>query len=642
MNPSKLHLFVMAILLMVLPLVGGCSAGVSEQSPRAVEGVLDLTEWQPDTGVVKLDGQWSFYWDQLLDPQELSDHNPTSAYIDLPGSWNGYQINGSKLPGDGYATYRLIIKTDTTDRWGLKIPRIFTAYNLRVNNELIAAAGTIGTNRSDMTPQYLPQVALFEVQPGENEIVIQVSNFYHRSGGILESLILGSEEQILGLRYKSIAYELFLFGSLLIIGLYHLALFIFRKKDYSALYFCLFCLLIAIRTMLVGERFFIYLYPGFNWEVAHKMQTMAFYLGVPILVMFFKSIFPSHFSTRVLRIVQVVGFSFAAVVLLAPARIFTVLNPIYQLFAILVITYLLYILTNVLRRKESGTTLIVVGAFVLIASSLNDIIFLSVWMGDHGCSLLRSIISSGNLSSLGLLVFVFTQSMVLAQNYAHVFEKQEEMTRQLTEINVNLDELVKKRTTALEKSKKEIEQQKAELEKVNRVLQVLTLKDPLTRLWNRRHFDKTLEMEWNRCLRNQKPLALLVVDVDHFKEYNDSYGHQAGDECLLKVARTIDGLFRRASDLVARYGGDEFVVLMPETGKDEAAKMAITLRQAVEDLGITADDFSLAKIYVTISIGGASIIPDVNSSPTYLFQIADQALYQAKKAGRNHIKLSSE
>lgn len=224
MNPSKLHLFVMAILLMVLPLVGGCSAGVSEQSPRAVEGVLDLTEWQPDTGVVKLDGQWSFYWDQLLDPQELSDHNPTSAYIDLPGSWNGYQINGSKLPGDGYATYRLIIKTDTTDRWGLKIPRIFTAYNLRVNNELIAAAGTIGTNRSDMTPQYLPQVALFEVQPGENEIVIQVSNFYHRSGGILESPILGSEEQILSLRYKSIGYELCLFGALLIMGLYHLAL----------------------------------------------------------------------------------------------------------------------------------------------------------------------------------------------------------------------------------------------------------------------------------------------------------------------------------------------------------------------------------------------------------------------------------
>ena len=286
--------------------------------------------------------------------------------------------------------------------------------------------------------------------------------------------------------------------------------------------------------------------------------------------------------------------------------------------------------------------MIVVGAFVLFAASLNDIVFLSVWMGDHGSTLLRSIFRSGNLSSLGLLVFVFTQSMVLAQNYAHVFDKQEEMTRQLTEINANLDEVVKKRTTALEMSKKEIEQQKAELEKVNQVLHVLTLKDPLTGLWNRRHFDKILEMEWNRCLRNQKPLALLVVDVDHFKGYNDSYGHQAGDECLIKIARTIDGLFRRASDLVARYGGDEFVVVLPETGKDEAEKMAITLRQDVEDLAIKGDNFSSAKFYAAINIGGASIIPEFNISPAYLFQRADQALYQAKEAGRNQIKILSE
>lgn len=290
--------------------------------------------------------------------------------------------------------------------------------------------------------------------------------------------------------------------------------------------------------------------------MAHKIQTLTFYLGVSILVMFFKSIFPSYFSTRVLRVVQVIAFSFAAIVILTPARIFTVINPIYQLFTLLVIVYLLYMFINVLRSKEPGTTLIVIGALVLIASSLNDIVFLSVWMADQGPPLLRSIVRSGNLSSLGLLIFIFTQSMVLAQKYAQAFDKKEEMTRQLTEMNINLDKLVKKRTTALETSKQEIEQQKVELEKVNQVLQVLTLKDPLTGLWNRRHFDTTLEMEWRRCQRNRQPLALLVVDIDHFKEYNDSYGHQAGDACLVEIARTIEGLFKRASDLAVRYGGD--------------------------------------------------------------------------------------
>ena len=167
-----------------------------------------------------------------------------------------------------------------------------------MNGELIASAGTVGSSRETMTPQYLPQVALFEPQPGENEIIIHVSNYYHRSGGLLEALILGNEKQITGIREKSIAYELFLFGSLIIIGIYHIALFFFIKKDKAPLYFGLFCLLIGIRTLLVGERFFIYLFPDFSWEAAHKFQTLAFYLGVPLIIMFFNSVFPEDFHAK--------------------------------------------------------------------------------------------------------------------------------------------------------------------------------------------------------------------------------------------------------------------------------------------------------------------------------------------------------
>lgn len=641
MRFRKWHILIITALLLILPLAGGCLPVVSEPSHQAVEGVLDLTEWQPEAGIVKLDGQWRFYWDELLEPGEFSDDLKWS-YIDFPGAWNGYHIDGIELSGEGYATYRLMFETSADVRLAVKMPRVFTAYQLWVNEKPVASAGTVGTDRATMTPQYLPQVAIFDAKAGENEIVIQVSNFYHRSGGILESIIIGSEKHILDLRSKNIAYELFLFGGLLIIGLYHLALFSFRKRDYSALYFGLFCLLIASRTILVGERFFIHLYPGFNWEVAHKVQTLAFYLGVPVIVMFFKSVFPQDISSRILRIIQVVGFSFAGLVLLTPARIFSVVNPAYQLFALLVIIYLVYAMTGVLRRKEPEATLVVVGALVLFAASINDIVFLSVWMSDHGSLWLRSIIRSDSLSSFGQLVFVFTQSLVLAQKSAFAFDKQEEMTRKLTEINIDLDKIVSKRTVALEKSKQEVERQKAKLEKVNQVLKILTLKDPLTDLWNRRHFDQTLEMEWKRCLRNQRPLAVLLIDVDFFKGYNDAYGHQAGDQCLIKVAHAIDGMFNRASDLVARYGGDEFVVIIPEAGEEEAVKMALSLCQAIEGLKIPSDDLTGEYAYVTVSIGVSSRIPDRGSSPMDLFQLADRALYQAKHAGRNQVKFLAE
>ncbi|MDD2499105.1 MAG: 7TM diverse intracellular signaling domain-containing protein, partial [Desulfitobacteriaceae bacterium] len=511
MQNRKLLILIWLTFLLIVPFLGGCSPEFSSNRPKAVEGILDLTQWPLDKEVIRLEGQWEFYWHQLLDPGELKGSGTQRlGYIGIPGSWNRYIFDDRDLSGDGYATYRLIFKTEETGRLGLKIPRIFTAYNLWVNEELIAAAGTVGKSRETMTPQYLPQVALFESRPGENEIVIQVANFYHRSGGILESLIIGNEKQIMGLRYKSIACELLLFGSLVIIGAYHLALFFFRRKNTAPLYFGLFCLFVGIRTLLVGERFFIYLFPDFGWEAAHKILTLMFYLGVPLILMFFKSVFPNDFHAKIVRFVQGVGLAFGGLVLLTPAKFFTCFNPAYQVFTLIVIIYILGTFIKILLRKEKGIGLIIVGALALILTSLNDIVFLSIWMNDHSAPFLRTLFRTGNLSSVGQLVFVFTNSLVLAKKFSNALEQEEVMTTQLKEMNLNLDELVKKRTKALEESREKIESQKLELEKANCALHLLSLKDPLTGLWNRRHYDDTILIEWNRGLRHKRPISLLV------------------------------------------------------------------------------------------------------------------------------------
>lgn len=249
-----------------------------------------------EESVVLLDGQWEFFWNRLIDPGKVEAASSTE-YIEVPSSWNKY-IGNEKQSGYGYATYRLQFKAAENIKLGLKIPRMFTAYKLWVNGELIATAGEVGKTREAMTPQYLPQVALFETQQGVSEILVQVSNFHHRSGGMLESIHLGGERQIVKLRDINLAGELIIFGSLICIGLYHLALFFFRKENISSLYFALFCILIGIRTLIVGERFFIYLFPDFSWEIAHKIQTLSFYLTVPLILMFFKSIYPQYFHAH--------------------------------------------------------------------------------------------------------------------------------------------------------------------------------------------------------------------------------------------------------------------------------------------------------------------------------------------------------
>ena len=158
--------------------------------------------------------------------------------------------------------------------------------------------------------------------------------------------------------------------------------------------------------------------------------------------------------------------------------------------------------------------------------------------------------------------------------------------------------------------------------------------DGLTQIYNRREFERSLEVEWLRGQRSKQPLSLIMLDVDHFKDYNDHYGHLTGDGCLQHVATAITESVKRAQDMVCRFGGEEFVVLLPETDQQGAEVLAEKIRKTVEDLAIAHTKSSAAEC-VTISLGIASLNPADNSSPRDLIQIADDALYKAKNNGRN-------
>ena len=175
------------------------------------------------------------------------------------------------------------------------------------------------------------------------------------------------------------------------------------------------------------------------------------------------------------------------------------------------------------------------------------------------------------------------------------------------------------------------------LDEANQELTRLSSLDGLTSIANRRQFDETLLREWRRASRQGKPLALLLSDVDRFKQFNDGYGHQVGDECLKAVARTFAAALRRPADLVARYGGEEFAVILPDTDITGALQVAEGMRSAVENLRIT-HRYSQDGGVVTVSIGVASVIPGRSEGrPADLLKAADDALYQAKERGRNRI-----
>lgn len=179
-----------------------------------------------------------------------------------------------------------------------------------------------------------------------------------------------------------------------------------------------------------------------------------------------------------------------------------------------------------------------------------------------------------------------------------------------------------------------------QLETLNQTLMRLASSDELTRIANRRCFDEYLNREWRRMARERSPLGLILCDIDSFKRYNDTYGHQAGDACLRQVAEAISYRVNRPADLVARYGGEEFVIALPNTSADGTVQVAEMIRCEVKALNIPHSGSSVGG-FVTLSLGVAAMIPENESSPAELIAIADKALYEAKAEGRDRVVLKS-
>lgn len=223
---------------------------------------------------------------------------------------------------------------------------------------------------------------------------------------------------------------------------------------------------------------------------------------------------------------------------------------------------------------------------------------------------IRNIISA---VLIGAVIFILGISLFLINRY-------KKLSQQL-EINVQ------KRT-------KELHEANRLLKKANMELERLSITDELTNVYNRRFFDETIEKIWKIPIRERRPLALIMIDVDNFKTINDTYGHLAGDQCLKTIVNEIESVIKRSGDFIARFGGEEFVITLLNTSKEDATLVAERIREKVEN---TKVKYGGTEIEVTVSLGVASIFPEENMDPSDLIYAADEAMYQAKREGRNRV-----
>jgi signal transduction histidine kinase len=376
-HPMKIHIIVTVLLCLLF--VNCLPAINNDRPPQAEQGVLDVTNWDfSEKGIIPLDGEWEFYWNRLYTPEDFmkGDAPVKTGYIPVPLVWNKYKAAGKELPAFGYATFRLVITNNSAGKTkALKIPDMFTAYALWINGVLIARNGTVGRVREQMRPEYRPQVAVIEQKSDVYELVVQVSNFQSDNAGIWTQIFFGEREQIVSNRENRKAYDLFVVGILLVMGIYHLSLYLLGKKERAILFFGLFCFAIIVRGMTTGERILLNIIPYIPWPLLIRLELCSGYMALPIFYLFIANLFPKEMNKTVLVVIEIVCSLLTIICIICPTPFIYYFVLPYQLFLIIACLYGIVVIIHACIKKRAGAVLLVSGIVFFALTIINDILY---------------------------------------------------------------------------------------------------------------------------------------------------------------------------------------------------------------------------------------------------------------------------
>ncbi|MNK75524.1 Phytochrome-like protein cph2 [compost metagenome] len=602
-------------------LATGCSLRIGESAipVQSRPGVLDATAGDKENRLTELKGAYELYWNQLLEPADFAAGGPRlTGYMNMPNNWSSFNLKGEQLPRKGYATFRLTLKVSQPgETKGLLIPVMYSNYKLWVDGRLAAVSGRVGTGPVSSVPQKITQVVYFQPRSEQVQILIQISNYDNYAGGMWEPIRYGAAAEIGASHDRKTIFTAVLLGIIIMAGAYHVGLGLFRRKDTSLLYFGAFCFIVALRSLTVDEVFLTKLFPEFPWELASKMEYICFYIGVPLIAMFLRKLFPAEVPALFIRIITAAAVLYTIFTMVTPASTYYQILLYYQILAVLSAIYALFAIVRAAMHKREGALYALVGYIVFGSAVLFDIF--------------GSILSVAELSSnaVGVAAFTFCFSLVLSKKLSLAFNKTELLAEELALVNDSLDTKVRERTLELAESNRK-------LETLNLQLREWSVIDGLTGVYNRRYFDDQLQMQFGRCLVEGSPVAVLLIDVDFFKKYNDTYGHLQGDECLREVAQTLRASLeqRESAAILSRYGGEEFAVILPGYELALVIETAEGLCEEVRECHLPHRGSEVSD-YVTISAGAACVVPTAGMDARTLVEAADKQLYKAKSSGRN-------
>lgn len=410
------------------------------------QGLLDLQHTSLDNRTINLEGEWEFYWKSLYTPDNFLKERSNKPYISVPSIWSQASYSGSSsLSNEGYGTYRLVVMIREKQKdqlMSLYIPTVATAYKLWVNGSMLAEKGTVGTNRTSMVPMSYAEVFSFIPNSTRVEIIMQVSNYEQRKGGMWAPIKFGYNQEISQLRENAMIRDLVISITLLALSLYLISLYLFKRSNTLPLFLGIFCLLASLRTLLVGDRLFMYFFPNFSWDVSVKLEYLTIYIGFMLILLYLQNLFPKEINKIIVYSLVAISVIFSLTTLF-PAYIFTHLYFVYQLFLIVILIYHLYIVVLAYIRRRNGALLNLIAICIFGFAVVHDYLYYNIW------------IEGIDLASIAAGIYLFAQAIIIVKKSSYAISQVEILSLEMQKTNELLEEKINKRTLILyEKNKK--------------------------------------------------------------------------------------------------------------------------------------------------------------------------------------------
>ena len=410
-----------------------CNQNPELKPPTSIKGQINLENWNfIQNGNIPLNGEWEFYFEQFLTSEDIAAAKGNlSGYLPLPGTWKNFVLNEKKITGHGFGTFRLVVRLPIQRELSLKTGTIGTAFRLFVNGQEVSKGGKVGKIEDDTIPGFhFSTIPINQNSLTQVELILHISNFSDPNGGLWDSILIGDTTSILIAKKFQFVMDIFLFSTLFIMGIYHITLFLLRRKDISPLYFGIFCIMIGLRTLLTSERILHNDFSLFSWNFLFSVEYLTYYFSVPLFIGFVNSIYKEEFSLLFTKIVFWVSIFFALLVLFTKVKFFTEINVTYQIFTLATVSYLLFAMIRSLFKKREDIIYFFLGMLIIIAAVVHDIL-----VASH-------LIHNFYIFGYGLVAFILFQSTIIASRFSRAFLKSEELTESLIVTNSSIARFV--------------------------------------------------------------------------------------------------------------------------------------------------------------------------------------------------------